>query len=499
MNVANEKNFENMLILSSGKLFGFCLSFMIPFFLSRWLTIEDYGTYKQLILIWMIFMQVQNLGMDLGLFYFVKTYPKDSPILSINVMIVNLFTTLMTVAVLGILSETLANVLHNPGLATYIPSFSLVLIFSIPSQHFENYLISLGKIKWAFVLEGIHEIAKSCIILAGFLFFNSLRAVLLMLATLYMIKLTILLWYNLRAFKKQSLDISSGVAFLMKQVLYGFPLGIARIISALIYFDKLIISFMYSVTQFAIYSVGCFEIPFIRTMLNTMWELTSLEMVAAHNSKDSARLVSLMRDTMRKVSIIAIPIAIFGIIFAQEVIVGFFSSTYMASVPYFKLFMLVFLVNSFDCELLFRVFKANKIFLKIQILNLILTMMMMIILGLTYGPLGALVGKVISSAVSLAIMFKNVRRPLGVTLSEFVPIDIILWITVLCTVLGYSLLLVGNLAQLNGLTHLILSACLYFTTALLIFASLGIISEMEKEYFKRKILLLNIFAKQRTS
>ena len=219
-----EKNFENMLILSGGKFFGFFLTFLIPFFLSRWLTIEDYGTYKQIILLWMIFLQIQNLGMDLGLFYFVKTDPRNAPIFSLNVTAANLATTLLTIGALLFFSGQISNLLNNSQLAAYIPYFCLVLLFSIPAQHFEHYLVSMDKIKWAFILEGLHEISKSCIIIMGFLFYNSLKTVLLMLSLLYLIKLCILVCFNIGLIKRHQINLSTGTPFLLKQVAYGFPL-----------------------------------------------------------------------------------------------------------------------------------------------------------------------------------------------------------------------------------------------------------------------------------
>ncbi|MEK6623591.1 MAG: oligosaccharide flippase family protein [Bdellovibrionota bacterium] len=491
-----EKNFENMLILSGGKFFGFFLTFLIPFFLSRWLTIEDYGTYKQIILLWMVFLQIQNLGMDLGLFYFVKTDPRNAPIFSLNVAAANLATTLLTIGALLFFSGQISNLLNNSQLATYIPYFCLVLLFSIPAQHFEHYLVSMDKIKWAFILEGLHEISKSCIIIMGFLFYNSLKTVLLMLSLLYLIKLCILICFNISLIKRHHINLSTGAAYLLKQVAYGFPLGIARIISAIIYFDKLIISFMYSVVQFTVYSVGCFEIPFVHTVLNTIWELASLEMVVARNTNDHQRLIALMRDTLRKIAILSIPIALFCIVFGKEIIIFIFSATYKNSVPYFRLFMLTFVANAFDCELLFRVCRENTVFLKIQVLNLLLTLLMMIFLGMIYGPLGALAGKIIAASISLIVMFKSVRRFLGVPLSEFLPWANIVWITLLCAFLSSSTYIFTTLAGMSGVLQLSFAATIYFVSVFLILSSFGIVSEMEKEYFKRKIIGLNIFAKQ---
>ncbi|MBI2521716.1 MAG: oligosaccharide flippase family protein [Bdellovibrio sp.] len=492
-----EKNLENMMLLSLGKFLGFMLAFIIPFFLSRWLSIQEYGTYKQLILLWMIFMQVQNLGMDLGLFYFVKTYPGSAPIFSINVISINTVTTLLTISALNYFSFHVANFLNNPQLTTYIPYFSFVLLFSIPAQHFENYLVSLGKIKSAFILEGVHEISKSCIIIIGFLFYNSLESVLVMLSILYFVKLSILIWFNHGLFDWVNINYASILNYMKKQILYGVPLGIARVISAIIYFDKLIISLMYSVAQFTIYSVGCFEIPFVHTVLNTIWELAALEMVAARNNNDRSYVITMMRDTIRKISILAIPIALFGIIFGNEIIIFIFSSTYKSSVPYFRLFMLTFLTNSFDCELLFRVFRENKAFLKIQAVNLCLTLLLMITLGKTYGPMGALAGKVAASSISLLIMFKKVRSILDVPLADFIPWGQIVRMLLLCLfLLSLIYIITVNINQ-NLMLQLSLAALLYFPSAFLIFARLGIVTETEKDYFKRKMEHLNIFVKQR--
>ncbi|MEZ4750336.1 MAG: hypothetical protein R3B54_06840 [Bdellovibrionota bacterium] len=58
-------------------------SFLIPIFLSRWLAVEMYGTYKQLMLVYLLAMVIGHAAWEwTTVFYFIKNHPQQRTLLS---------------------------------------------------------------------------------------------------------------------------------------------------------------------------------------------------------------------------------------------------------------------------------------------------------------------------------------------------------------------------------------------------------------------------------
>jgi len=492
----DDHKLEHTLVLASSRLLGFFLAISIPVFLSRWLTIQDYGTYKQIILLWMIFLQIQNLGMDLGLFYFVKLNQKHGPLYSLNVTIFNLMSTYITVLLLHHYGHVMADFMHNPGLVAYLSEFSWLLLFSIPAQHFEHYLMSLGMIKWTVITESIHEFLKAIAIIFGFYYFKSLQMVLQMLVIIYFVRLTSLVAFNIFLVRSNRLSLLSQLTYFKQQFNYGLPLGISRFIATFVYFDKIVVSALFSVTKFTIYSVGCFEIPFVSTILHTVWDVGALEMVVACKNKNKDELITLWHDTMRKISILTIPTFVFCLFFAREIIVTIFSTQYEGSVPYFRLFIFTFLINAFDCELLFRIFRENSRYLKIQIFNLVVTLSMMISLGLMFGPLYALLGKVMANVVISYLMQRNAAKLLNLKLVNVLPYKVISKIVLLCSSVAMLLILILHSSSVSHFYVLVSGFMLFSSIVFILFIVNGIITDEEIKYLRQMLDYKRFFAKQ---
>ena len=194
--MSDKAHFEKTVLLSIGHLAVVVAGFLVPVFLSRYLTVEAFGSYKQLLLIYLFLMGIGHMGMDNGLFYFIKTYPGKEGIFSFNAM--RFDTALATVFGFCLVAfrQPISEWFHNPALADVFPLFALFVLFSIPAQHFEHYLTVLDEIKSAIILSVAYEAVKAGVIVGGFYFFHSLEAVFLGLAVLAFAKFAALFAFN---------------------------------------------------------------------------------------------------------------------------------------------------------------------------------------------------------------------------------------------------------------------------------------------------------------
>lgn len=478
---------KNTAILSMGRVIGFALSFFIPFFLSRWLPVDEYGTYKQIMLIWMFLYQVTNWGVDEGLFFFIKSHPEKKSIFSLNTIIFDLFMTTIVAIVLFSFPSLLASLFNNSDIINYIPVFCILILISIPIQHFEHLLVTTGEIKLALVLEVSYELLKSAIILSGFYFTQSLYIILYGLIALSSLKFVIVLAYIKKDFIKYNLSIHELKDFFKKQVSHGMPLGAARFFNTIVYFDKLIISTLFSVTQFTIYSVGCFEIPIILGISVTIWDLTAMDMVPAFVKGNVERLKEMWQFTINKIMQFYIPICVYFFLFSSEIILFIFSEKYIDSIPYFRIYILIFMMYSLNFEAVFRSFSANTSLVKIQFFNLVFSLLMIVSMGYFFGPLAALIGKLIAITFVTSIMFYSMSKKIGVSLKEIVDWKKIAFIFSISVFIGIFFRVIANQVEGYLFLKLAFSFSLY---SLFIFSSFhftNIFTADEKMFINKKL------------
>ena len=482
-------HFEKTVILSIGHVFSVGVSFLIPVFLSRWLEIEAYGTFKLFILIQGLFLAVVHLGMDFGLFYFIKSRPNAFPVFSLNAIIFETVLSLFCATLFLVFGGKASLLFNNPDLALHLLPFFFLILFSIPAQHLDHYFTVLDKIKWAVLSTILHEFLKTSIIIVGYFFFNSLSFVLSGLALLSLAKLGILVTFNALAMKRLRLSWGLLPHYLPAQLKYGLPLGLSHFISVLINFDKFLISAFFNVRQFTLYSVGCFEVPVVHSVTNTMTDLMSFSMIGARNEGDMARVKELWRSTVRKILLIHIPVAAFMVCFSSKVIELVYSSLYAESAFYFRVFSIIFLLTAFDCDLVFRVFARTKSFFLVQLAAALWTLGALVYGATILGPVGALTSKLLADLLTLAVKLSYVKRLMTASWLELFVWDQMLGIAVISIASAVSIARLSASLGL-GAAFVVLDFVLY---ALLVFGlSLitGIIKEDERRYLLSKVQTL---------
>lgn len=414
--MSEKKQFETTIIMTFGKLFGFLSSMTIPIFLSRWLTIDDYGVYRQVMLIYWFALMSVHMCVEYGLFFFIKSDPDRFFVYSLNVIFIDIIFSLIVCSLGLVFASNLANVLNSPTLSDFVPLLGLLVIVSLPAQHFEHLMLLLDKRRYAVINEIAFEMGKAIVTILGFYWFNSLNAVMWGLIAVSTAKLFALLTINLSAASKQpKQSLSLYWEKLKEQVHYGIPLGFSNIIGLLLRFDKFIISAMFSIREFTIYSVGCCPLPLIPNISNTLLDLMSFDMIEAKKQSLKNKLKDLWLTTTRKVFLIKIPLGVFCIIFAHKVITLIFSDQYAESAPYFQIFTLIFLLSAEDPDVVFRVFAQNKTVLLVQVASAIVTITLMIGGAFWLGPIGALVGKLVSEVFVLTFKVKYTRHYLDMS------------------------------------------------------------------------------------
>ena len=115
--------------LGFGRLSSFALAFVSAAILSRFLSKEDYGTYKQIMYLYASFSLIFMAGLPETLTYFLpKLKKEEQKYLVLQFEIIFIFLGLLFSSCLYFGSSTIAEILNNPTLADALQIYAPVLL-----------------------------------------------------------------------------------------------------------------------------------------------------------------------------------------------------------------------------------------------------------------------------------------------------------------------------------------------------------------------------------
>src|SRR5262249_22469111 len=134
--------FKPTLVLMSGRMTSFVATFFIPVVLVRTFTPSEFGTYKQIFLVYGTLYGLAQLGMAESLFYFLPRSPEKSGRYVLNAILMLVFAGLLCLGLLAKESWRIGTLLSNSDLGQFIPLTGVYLLLMIASATLEIVMIS---------------------------------------------------------------------------------------------------------------------------------------------------------------------------------------------------------------------------------------------------------------------------------------------------------------------------------------------------------------------
>ena len=399
-------------ILSS--VFGF----IIPLYLSRHISIEDYGTYKALILIQSTAMFVLPLGIDSALLVFLQKDRNYHHMYGLNILVFTFITGALCTSIFIIFIQPISGLLNIKGLIDLKESFSVFLMTSLMTNHIYIYFIFKEKIKTAISIELISQLCKAFLTIFGFYYIQTLDGVFWLLGIFFGFQLVLITLYHIIGISRLKQKKQDVILQFSSQIGHGLPVGLSNIALYMAELDKLVISSLFGARSFAIYSTGCFKLPFTHSIESTMLDMMGMAMVKNYESKQLEKIKQLWKDYSRQILSIQIPIGIFFSIFSEAVITLIFSSTYTESAAIFSIFMLMQTFNSSQPDMLFRVMQATKRLMNFQIIYVCASFSVISLGAIYFGVTGAILAKFVVNFCVLALKINWYRKRLILPVKE---------------------------------------------------------------------------------
>jgi len=453
--------------LLGGRTVGLAVAFVIPMVLARHLDQQEFGTYRLLFLMYATTFIVAQFGMAESLYYFVPRHAARAGQYVANS--IAMLSAAGGVYVLLALAATpaLARAFHNPRLLTTLPKLAIFLAIMLVSAGLEILMVSRARHRAAGVTYALSDMARAAAFAVPAVIFRNVDALLLGGIVYAIARAVVLVRYVRRAFPG---GLHAAWQPWKEQLRYALPFAAAVVVEvAQINLHQYAVAAWFDSATFAIYSVGCLQIPLVDLLATSAGNVLMVSMTEQIDLGRSP--VGLWHETVTRLAVVFLPLTGLLLLSAHGLIVLMFTETYAASVPIFMVSTLSIVLAMLPVDAVLRVYAETRFLLALNLLRLTLIAASIAWFVSAFRLPGAVLVTLVATATAKGLAVRRVGRLLKVRPAELLP-----WRTIGAVALAAAFSAVPALAVIRhvgstGARALAITAGVYAGTYLALLAA----------------------------
>jgi len=414
--------FKRSLFIATGKLFQAITTFTYTIILSHILSKFYYGIYQQSLLTSRIIVAIMIFGIPTAVFYFLPRFNDDEKNNFISTIIYIMSLLSVGAIILTYVASLNSRVLYgNVIIKEYLLLYGIFIGGRIFSSILDPFLISRRKEK---------------LVMLYYLFFNTIEIVFIIIyywlslsfisififfaiVGILQVLVTFLILTFVYHFKFTKPNFHIGGKILS----YSHPIALNNILGILSSnMDKIIISGFLGATYYAIYINGSYQIPLISIFISSVVAVIAPDITAFHFKEEHTQLVSVIRKSIDKTSLLVLPLFIFFLMVSKEFILALYSNKFYASIAIFRitLFILPFRLTNYGNIL--NLLGKTKTVLFISLLELVLNGALSLTLLRFMGIYGPAISFLITTIIQIFILVYYITKTVDTNITELFPI-----------------------------------------------------------------------------
>ncbi len=326
---------EQSIWLLAAKIIGFGFSFVLPLLIVRYLTQDEVGHYREAFQVIMNAVVILPLGFSMSAYYFLARETdgrRGAAIL--NILLFNFVVGGLACLFLYLFPQTIGNIFRSDELTQLAPKIGVVIWIWIFSTFLETVAIANQEARVATAFIILAQFSKALFMGTAVLAFGTVEAFIYAAMIQGVIQTFILLNYLRSRFPGFWREFDFG--FFRQQMVYAVPFGLAGILwIAQNDIHNYFVGYKFSSADFAIYAYGCFEIPLIAMLSESVASVLIPRMNALQLAGDRDEMIRLTMRAMQKLAFFYFPIYVFLLITANTFIITLFTQRYEASASVF--------------------------------------------------------------------------------------------------------------------------------------------------------------------
>ncbi len=407
--------------LFAGKLVAVVLRFMVPLLLVRMMSRQEFGLYKQALLLCFFFVPILQFGITDSILYFYPDNEKKKELISQTVYLF-LLIGMAFLAAFYLFHQKLLLLFRGAGLEGVVQPASIFIFFYFITMFFEKVLILEKKNRELFAYVIADRFTYVAFILLAALIYGTVEKILWSLALYSLIKFTVVLFY-LRI--KYSFPVSiKKISWnrLREQLVFSVFQGGGKIVGEIgRKIDKFYLSYFLNPASFAIYSVGNFSVPVINIMCTSV-ATTALPRISLHYKNRRYREAKeLWHRIITYYSLVTIPLVAYCWVMSEEIITFLFTEKYADSAAIFQLLLLVYLTKTLSRGTIVRASNNTRYAFQGNVLSLLWGVAAGYFLIRWRGTAGAALSVVISHYINAIYQVYKSKGILELSWREWLP------------------------------------------------------------------------------
>lgn len=318
------------------KVVGFAISFLLPLLVVRYFTQEQVGIYRQVFLVITTANAILPLGFGISAFYFLSRETVRRPSVIFNTLFFNFTVGAVAFFTLYFYPQLLSKIFQSDEMTSLAPKIGLVVWLWIFSTFLETVAIANREAKTATVFIILAQLTKTVLMISAVVHFTTVESFLYAAMIQAAVQTVVLLFYLNSRFPGFWTAYDFG--FFREQLVYALPFGFAGLLWTLQNdIHNYFVGYRFTHAEFAIYAYGCFELPLIGMLMESVTAVLIPRMSELQAQNDKPEMLRLMTRIMQKLAFFYFPIYIFLMITAEAFITTLFTHNYLASVPIFMI------------------------------------------------------------------------------------------------------------------------------------------------------------------
>lgn len=408
------------LLLMTGRVVGSLLAVVTAGVLARCWSEEKYGAYREFLLAFQVMSSFATLGIPAGLTFFLSQidHGRQKAAVAQAGLLLAGSGGLMSLATIG--WSLLWPASHaGSGLSAAL-AFALYPVFALPLLVADTWLLTIQRSRtaaWFIIQTSILQSAAAILpAMAGY----GVPAVLGSLTVATLVRFLIAFRIYRDEYRGHASDWDPG--FPVRLLRYALPLGLAGVIGSVnLMLDKLLVACWNNPSDFAIYSNGATELPVIAIVSGSVAAVLAPEFVRLFQAGHPREMLELWHSSIRITAIIILPLTAGMLLFAPDAVTLLYSEKYLASVPIFRIYLLVLPLRiTVHGSLLLAAGRSRTVF-SASLVGLVLASVLLCALVPLFGMAGAAAAMVLSVYAVAGVLLFCTAQLVGTSLRKVLP------------------------------------------------------------------------------
>jgi O-antigen/teichoic acid export membrane protein len=458
MGAYRDSTFKPALVIAAGRAIALAVTFFIPIVFARVLSPAQFGTYKEIFLIHATVYSI-GLGLAEGLFYFLPKEPEGAGKYVANVLVLLSGIGILGFAGLTIARQDIARWFNNPDFNTFAPLIGCYLMLTLASAPLEVVMIARGRNGSAAAAYAVSDLVRGFFLLIPVWLWPSMTILLAGGIAFALMRVAGTIWYLNQEFSTQ---LRPDYTCLREYFGYTLALQVAVALQVLQgNLSQYVVSLRFDAPTFAQYAVGCMHLPIFDLVAGSVLNVMMVDMGVSATQGAHQHVVQIWSDTTRKLALIFFPILVLLFVVSGDLIPFLFSERYGPSVPLFRIWLISYLLITFQPHGVLRVY-ADTRFLALQ--NVIKLAVVAVLIGpmiAMFGVSGAVTTAVLGVFVGKCILMIRMKHLIHLSMQDLLPWRSLFGIAALSMIATAPVLAAAHMIHASAVPRLFSAGAIY--------------------------------------